>query len=272
MCQGDAHAHRTRHRGDRRHRPCLCPAAGRRRSLPRPGRPRRGAAAPNGGRAGQRPRRAHRSDRRGPRRPRRARAGSRPGWPTPPGPSTCSSTTRATRLNTPFLASEVDDEESLLRVLVLAVLRLSHAGARAMAARGNGAIINVSSVGGIRPDGALLRRQGVGDELLRGSVRGVGRNRSEGVGAVPGLHAYGVPSAGRHRHQRDLLGAVARRRRGRRGALRDLAGRPGGECPWGAVPGAHGGGPAGAASRGSRRSAPGPTVAAAAADLHTSSA
>ena len=41
----------------------------------------------------------------------------------------------------------------MLRVLVLAVLRLSHAGERAMVARGNGAIINVSSVASFFPIG-----------------------------------------------------------------------------------------------------------------------
>lgn len=52
------------------------------------------------------------------------------------------------RLRTPFLDSAIADEEAMLRLLVVAVLRLSHAGGRAMAARGEGAIINVSSVGG----------------------------------------------------------------------------------------------------------------------------
>ncbi len=52
------------------------------------------------------------------------------------------------RLKTPFLDSAIADEEAMLRLLVVAVLRLSHAGGRAMAARGKGAIINVSSVAG----------------------------------------------------------------------------------------------------------------------------
>ena len=54
-------------------------------------------------------------------------------------------------LNTPFLVTDVAEQEALLRVLVLAVLRLSHAGGRAMAARGGGGIINVSSVAAFFP-------------------------------------------------------------------------------------------------------------------------
>ncbi|MGN6751960.1 MAG: SDR family NAD(P)-dependent oxidoreductase [Intrasporangium sp.] len=47
-----------------------------------------------------------------------------------------------------FLQNDVADEERHLDVLVRAVLVLSHAAARAMAERGRGRIINVSSVAG----------------------------------------------------------------------------------------------------------------------------
>ena len=51
-----------------------------------------------------------------------------------------------------FLDNSADDETAMLEVLVTAVLRLSHAALGAMAERGHGGIINVSSVA------AFLRR------------------------------------------------------------------------------------------------------------------
>lgn len=51
-----------------------------------------------------------------------------------------------------FLDNTADDETAMLEVLVTAVLRLSHAALGAMAERGHGGIINVSSVA------AFLRR------------------------------------------------------------------------------------------------------------------
>lgn len=48
----------------------------------------------------------------------------------------------------PFLENSVEDEQQMLDVLVTAVLRLTHAALGAMVARGEGAIINVSSVAG----------------------------------------------------------------------------------------------------------------------------
>ncbi|MCI4063577.1 SDR family oxidoreductase [Micromonospora sp. R77] len=51
-------------------------------------------------------------------------------------------------LNTPFLRSAVADEARLLRLNVLAVLRLTHAALGPMVERGKGTVINVSSVAG----------------------------------------------------------------------------------------------------------------------------
>ncbi|MDN5797086.1 MAG: SDR family NAD(P)-dependent oxidoreductase [Intrasporangium sp.] len=52
-----------------------------------------------------------------------------------------------------FLQNDVADEERHLDVLVLAVLVLSHAAARAMSTRGRGRIVNVSSVAGFLTSG-----------------------------------------------------------------------------------------------------------------------
>lgn len=52
-----------------------------------------------------------------------------------------------------FLRGDVEDEERLLRLNVLAVLRLSKAAAPGMVGRRRGAIVNVSSVAGFLPYG-----------------------------------------------------------------------------------------------------------------------
>jgi short-subunit dehydrogenase len=57
-------------------------------------------------------------------------------------------------LQKPFLANAIEDEETLLRVHVGAVLRLCHAVLPGMVARGRGAVLNVSSVAGWTPQGS----------------------------------------------------------------------------------------------------------------------
>ncbi len=56
-------------------------------------------------------------------------------------------------LRDPFLDNDVEEEQRLLDVLVVAVLRLSHAALRSMVGRGHGGVINVSSVAGYLPRG-----------------------------------------------------------------------------------------------------------------------
>ncbi len=56
-------------------------------------------------------------------------------------------------LKRPFLANDIEDEQAMLDVLVTAVMRLSHAALGAMAGRGHGGIINVSSVAAFLPRG-----------------------------------------------------------------------------------------------------------------------
>ena len=56
-------------------------------------------------------------------------------------------------VNRAFLRGDVDDEERMLRVLVRAVLRLTHAAVPGMVQRGHGAVINVSSVASFVPQG-----------------------------------------------------------------------------------------------------------------------
>ncbi len=52
-----------------------------------------------------------------------------------------------------FLDNDVEDEQRLLDVLVVAVLRLSHAALRGQSERGRGGVINVSSVAAFLPRG-----------------------------------------------------------------------------------------------------------------------
>ena len=56
-------------------------------------------------------------------------------------------------LKQPFDANSIDDEQQMLDVLVVAVLRLSHAATTTMLDRGFGGVINVSSVAGYLPRG-----------------------------------------------------------------------------------------------------------------------
>lgn len=76
-----------------------------------------------------------------------------------------------------FLHNEVGDEEQLFDVLTRAVLVLSHAAAKAMATRGHGSIINVSSVAGFIAGGTYSAAKSfttVFTEGLASELRGTG--------------------------------------------------------------------------------------------------
>ncbi len=94
-------------------------------------------------------------------------------------------------LRKPFIANSADDEERMLDVLVRAVLRLSHAAAVAMAARGHGAIVNVSSIAGFVPRGTYSAHKSwvtFFSEMLAAQLAAKG---CTGHGSVPGVRPYG---------------------------------------------------------------------------------
>jgi len=74
-------------------------------------------------------------------------------------------------VGTTFLKSDIDDEERMLRVLVRAVLRLTHAALPGMVERGRGAVINVSSVAGWWPSGTYAAAKAWATSFTEGLVR-----------------------------------------------------------------------------------------------------
>jgi short-subunit dehydrogenase len=70
-------------------------------------------------------------------------------------------------LKKPFLDNDLETEQQMLDVLVVAVLRLSHVAMTAMLARGGGGVINVSSVAGFLPRGTYSAAKAYVTQLSR---------------------------------------------------------------------------------------------------------
>lgn len=90
-------------------------------------------------------------------------------------------------LNTSFLRSTVDDQDRFLDVMVRAVLRLSHAAAGAMADRGRGAIVNVSSVAGFLPGGTYNAHKAWVTTFSEGLAEELGRKGVTVTAVCPGF-------------------------------------------------------------------------------------
>lgn len=89
-------------------------------------------------------------------------------------------------LGTPFVDTEVEDEERLLDVLVRAVLVLSHAAARSMVGRGHGRIINVSSVAGYTASGTYAAAKAYVTTFTEGLAGQVGPKGVHVTALLPG--------------------------------------------------------------------------------------
>ena len=94
-----------------------------------------------------------------------------------------------------FLDNDVDQEQAMLDVLVVAVMRLSHAALGAMTARGSGGIINVSSVAAFLPRGTYSAAKAYVNSF---GAWAANEYRPRGVTVttlVPRLHQDRVPRA-----------------------------------------------------------------------------
>jgi uncharacterized protein len=85
-----------------------------------------------------------------------------------------------------FLDSEVEDEERMLRVLVRAVLRLTHAALPGMVARGRGAVINVSSMATWRANGTYAAAKAWVTSFTEGLARQVAGTGVRVMALCPG--------------------------------------------------------------------------------------
>lgn len=82
-------------------------------------------------------------------------------------------------VNQPFVGGDVEGEQSLIDVMVTALMRLTHAAVPGMGERGSGAVINVSSIAGFLPFGTYSAAkawvtfftQGLATELDGSGVR-----------------------------------------------------------------------------------------------------
>ncbi|HEX6232382.1 MAG TPA: SDR family oxidoreductase [Jiangellaceae bacterium] len=90
-------------------------------------------------------------------------------------------------LRKPFLANDIDDEERLLNVHVLAVLRLTRAVLPVMIERGGGAIINVTSLAGMIPRGTYSAHKAWATMFSEGLAPRVAGNGVRVMALLPGF-------------------------------------------------------------------------------------
>lgn len=86
-----------------------------------------------------------------------------------------------------FLDSTWEDERAVLDVMVTATMQLSHAAAKAMSARGHGAIVNMSSIAAYLANGTYAaHKRWILDftEAIAGQLKGAGVSATA---VVPGL-------------------------------------------------------------------------------------
>jgi uncharacterized protein len=86
-----------------------------------------------------------------------------------------------------MLEASYEQEAEVLDVLVVAVLQLSHAAARAMVARGRGGIVNVSSVAGYLPRGTYAAAKAWVTSFSRSLAQEVGPAGVRVVVTCPGF-------------------------------------------------------------------------------------
>lgn len=86
-----------------------------------------------------------------------------------------------------LLEASYEQEAEVLDVLVVAVLQLSHAAARAMVARGRGGIVNVSSVAGYLPRGTYAAAKAWVTSFSRSLAQEVGPKGVRVVATCPGF-------------------------------------------------------------------------------------
>ena len=116
-------------------------------------------------------------------------------------------------LKTSFTRGELADEERMFDVLCRAVLVTSYASARAMRARGHGAIVNVSSVAGFLASGTYSAAKSwvtVFTEGLATELAGTGVTATV---VCPGFVRTEFHARARHGHEGPARPGLARQRR-----------------------------------------------------------